>query len=216
MIIQNLLGLAFLMSSDAFINTSFGQVMQIPRSYPVFKREVSNNMYKVTPYFLAMNLVSLMSFWFYPVLCTLFTFYAYSLPVHTIQALFGWMGALTLVSFCGSAFGMMWGCILTNEITALMLNQMCVVLFNMGSGMMVNTGSSSNYVIKALSWISPLHYSVELLMYRLLDGKNELLVQEIDTYLGFTYGDTHCYIFLTCFFFVTMFVAWIFILQRST
>lgn len=173
-------------------------------------------MYKVTPYFLAMNCVSLLSFWFYPVIVTVCTFYGFGMPVTTFTALFGWMGALTLVSFCGSAFGMMWGCILTNEITALLLNQLCVVLFNMGSGMMVNTGSSSNFVIKALSWISPLHYCVELLMYRLLDGKNPFIVAEIESYLGFTYGVAHCYIYLACFFVVTMFVAWLFILQRST
>ena len=43
--VANLLGLVFLMIMDQLIETSFGQVMMIPKIYPVFKREVQNNMY---------------------------------------------------------------------------------------------------------------------------------------------------------------------------
>lgn len=42
----------------------------------------------------------------------------------------------------------------------------------MGSGMMINIGSGSRWLIKGLAWVSPLKYSCELLMDRLLDGKN--------------------------------------------
>jgi len=139
----------------------------------VFKREISNTMYKVTPYFLAINCVALLSFWFYPVITTSCIFYGLGLRVQSARAFFDWMGTLTLTAFCGSAFGMIWGCSLTSPIPGLALNQLCVALFSMGSGMLVNTGSSSSYLIKFLSWISPLHYSLELLMYRLLDGRNE-------------------------------------------
>jgi len=133
-------------------------------------------MYKVTPYFLAVNSVALMSFWFYPIITTTCVFYGLGMPIHTARAFFDWMGALMLTAFCGSAFGMMWGCVLTDGITALMLNQLFVLLFSLGQGFMVNTSSSAKIVIKILSWISPLHYTTELLMYRLLDGKNEIIV----------------------------------------
>ena len=43
--VANLLGLVFLMIMDQLIETSFGQVMMIPKIYPVFKSEVQNNMY---------------------------------------------------------------------------------------------------------------------------------------------------------------------------
>lgn len=184
--------------------------------YPVFKREISNNMYGVSPYFLAVNCCSLLSFWFYPLLVSCFLFFILGLPVIDFFAFFQFWATLTMICCCGSAFGMMWGCILTNEIVAIAINQMFVILFNMGSGMLINTGSSANFFIKGLSWISPIHYACELLMFRFLDGKNELVSSTIKEYLGFTYTPIHCYVYMACFFFVIMILGWIAIYQRSS
>jgi len=143
----------------------------------VFKREITNTMYKVTPYFLAINCVALLSFLFYPIITTSCVFYGLGLPVSTARAFFDWMGTLTMTAFCGSAFGMMLGCYFTNEITAMLVNELSLILISMGSGMLVNTGSSASFVIKFITWISPIHYSCDLLMYRLLDGRKEYIVE---------------------------------------
>ena len=82
-----------------------------------------------------------------------------------------------MTAFCGSAFGMMLGCYFTNEITAMLVNELLIILISMGSGMLVNTGSSASFVIKFITWISPIHYSCDLLMYRLLDGRKEYIVE---------------------------------------
>ena len=39
-IVQNLLGLAYLLSTDIFMKLSFGQVLQIPTNLPLYLREI--------------------------------------------------------------------------------------------------------------------------------------------------------------------------------
>jgi hypothetical protein len=53
-----------------------------------------------------------------------------------------------------------------------MYAQLCIILFNMGAGFLANAGNNSNKVILFLSWISPLHYSCEMLFRRILNGYN--------------------------------------------
>jgi hypothetical protein len=50
---------------------------------------------------------------------------------------------------------------------------MIIILFSFGAGMYANTGKSANILVKLMSWLSPLHYSCELLLRRLFDGKNK-------------------------------------------
>lgn len=78
-LVINLLGMSFLIIQDGFIETSFGQVLQIPQAYPVFKREVSGKMYSPLAYYLAKQFVSIMSFLIYPLLLTLFGYWSFAL-----------------------------------------------------------------------------------------------------------------------------------------
>jgi hypothetical protein len=52
---------------------------------------------------------------------------------------------------------------------------------------------NSGYFVRFLGWISPLHYDIELLMRRLLDGKNKLVSREVLIFLGYDYGAETCY-----------------------
>ena len=144
-------------------------------------------MYGVTAYYLAVNSMALFSFWFYPLITGCITFACFGLTNHTFKALCGWLSILVLITFGGSAFGNMLGCVLTESISGIVVNQMFVILFNMGSGLFINTNSSSTFVVKFLSFISPVHYATELIMFRLLNDKNELLRQKLLDYLGFDY-----------------------------
>ena len=51
--VMNYMGLAFLASSDIFQIMAFAKIMQMPQIYPVFIREVTNNMYSATSFYFA-------------------------------------------------------------------------------------------------------------------------------------------------------------------
>jgi hypothetical protein len=59
----------------------------------------------------------------------------------------------------------------------------------MGAGFLVNTNSSSRWIIKFLGWISPLKYATQLLLVRVLDGKDQVISDGVLSYFGYTYPD---------------------------
>jgi hypothetical protein len=51
--LQNYVGLTFLVSVDCFVTMGMAQILEIPSIYPVFTREISNNMYSTSTFYLA-------------------------------------------------------------------------------------------------------------------------------------------------------------------
>ena len=76
---SNFLGLAYLVASDEVISCAFAQVLQIPQVRPIFIREVSNRMYGVSAYYLAMTCYTLVMFIVYPIAATLISFFFFDL-----------------------------------------------------------------------------------------------------------------------------------------
>lgn len=151
--------------------------MTIPLTYPVFKREIQNNMYDPAAYFFAKLLASILTFFFYPLLCTTFTIWFFGLPVLTFVTYLSWALDLTLVAFTGSAFGMMIGCIISDGTTAILVCNLCVLFFSLGGGLFTNINSS--WFAKFLGFVSPLDYGSELILRHLLNGKTEAATQLI-------------------------------------
>lgn len=60
-------GLAFLITNLISQSSAFGVIAQMPVQVPVFKRELANNMYTPTTYFLGRYLSNLIFQLFYPV-----------------------------------------------------------------------------------------------------------------------------------------------------
>ncbi len=70
-----------------------------------------------------------------------------------------------------------------------MVAQFFVIVFNMGAGFLTNTSSDGGLLARILSYISPLHYSCELLLRRILAGRKPEAVNEyILNYFGYTHG----------------------------
>lgn len=166
------MGLTFLTISDMFINMTFGQVTSLPQIYPVYKREISNNMYNVTASYFARVAVSICTFFFYPFLLTLFSIWFYSLPYMGIKGFCEYWGILTIMAFVGSSFGMTMGCIVPDSTKAMGIAQLFVMMFNMGAGFLQNTSNGANPAIRFLSWVSPMHYACELMLGRILAGRD--------------------------------------------
>lgn len=114
-IYSNLIGLAFLVGSDQFINSCFGQILQIPHYNPIFKREHANNMYSVHAYYLSMVSQILSFGWMYPAIITLCTFYFYGLEYDSAADLFTYMVILFLLYLGGVFFGLFCGTLTDNE-----------------------------------------------------------------------------------------------------
>lgn len=116
----NLMGLTFLTTQDMFVNMCFGQVMALPQSYPVYKREIANNMYSITASYYSRVTVATMTFFFYPFLLTTCSIWFYDLQMMGIKGFCQWWGILTITAFVGSSFGMTMGCLFPVGNTAQM------------------------------------------------------------------------------------------------
>ena len=110
-LVKNLAGFSYLMVIDQVVNMLIGQVIQVPQTYPIFKREVSNNMYGASSYYFARTLVSMMNYFFYPFLLTLCMIWFIGLPVLNFTVVVGWCLDLLLLCLVGCAVGLTLGCI---------------------------------------------------------------------------------------------------------
>lgn len=125
-------------------------------------------MYKPSSFYLAIVIASIMSFLFYPLIVSIFSFWMFGLDNHSFSSFLYWTTVLTLEASCGFAFGMMLGTLINQENTAISTNLLCAMMFSFGGGMYANTGKNANPIIKVISYISPIRYSSELLMRRIL------------------------------------------------
>ena len=100
--------------------------------------------------------------WIYPVLLSMVSFYCFQFEARAFTDLLTYMAALTAIAFSGSFFGLSVGTITDDQNTAILIGNMCNMCFNFGAGCFANTGADANPVIKFLSWISPMHYGVQI------------------------------------------------------
>ena len=137
---MNMLGLAFLIGSDSFITMSFSQVLQIPVQRSIFMREVNNRMYSTTAYYLASCAAAIVTFFLYPLMTALVSFFFFDFDDSSFVAFLIWLGILVLTAFAGSFWGQMFGTFMKNEVAAVQLNMLFIILFSFGGGLYANTG----------------------------------------------------------------------------
>lgn len=113
----------------------------MPQTYPIFKREVSNNMYGPSAYYFARVLISIMTFFFYPFLLTLCMIWFIGLPVLTFFVFVSWCLDLLLILLVASSIGMTIGCIVPESSQAILMANLVVIMFNLGAGLLANTNS---------------------------------------------------------------------------
>lgn len=117
---------------------TFGPVLEIPQTFPVFKRERAGNMYSTTSFYFAKISVAFIRYLIYPFFLTFFSVWFFGLPL-TPMTVFGWWGVLTLVALVFSAFGFVLGCILPySERMAPVVGEAIFSLMAMGAGFVIN------------------------------------------------------------------------------
>lgn len=203
---KNWMGLVNFCATDQFITMSMAQVMIIPRLRPIYNREKANNMYQATSYFLAMWATSALSFIAYPFLAATMSFYYLGFENSNFTNYLQWLLVILVMALSGSSFGFMFGCLLDDEMSALMINQACILAFNFGSGLFASN-NGANFVIKFLAWISPFRYASESMMRTFLKDKDN--VQVIFDRYNYDYGSAYC-IMMCAFLFLGFFaLSWI-------
>ena len=109
----------------------------------------------------------------------------------------------------GFSFGMMLGTIISDENTAISVNLLFAMLFSLGGGMYASTGDGANPLIKVISYISPIRFSSELLLRRIMHGK--LGEEAVLNQFGYTWTPQNCVLALITFTLVSFFSGWIII-----
>ena len=165
-------GMAFLAGSDQFINMCFTQIMLIPEYYPIFAREYANHMYTIHSYYFAVIAQVLTYVWLYPVLLSLTSFYCFGFVDHAASDLFTYMATLYCIALCGAMFGVTTGTMTSNGIVALLIGNFAIIIFMFGSGCIANTGEGMNPIVQVITWVSPMHYGIELLFKQITDDLN--------------------------------------------
>ena len=108
----------------------------------------------------------------------------------------------------------MFGTFFENEVAAVQLNMLFLILFNFGGGFYANTGEGQNPFVRIISLVSPMRYSAELLMRQELKEKavSEYLLENI----GYTWGNWACCMLLLFFSYVTFLIGWIVIVAKTS
>ena len=207
------MGLSFLVASDQFITCSFAQVLQIPIVRPIMIRELSNRMYGVNAYYLSMVTTTVTLFITYPIVVTLTSFWFFEFDEHGFGAMMDFMLIMILTAFAGGFWGFTFGSLMKNEVSATQLNMLFLIMFSFGGGFYANTGSGQNIAVRLISYISPMRYSTELLMSRVVAGKpGGDAVLEL---LGFTWGSPLCLALLSGFSLTCFIAGWIILLYKT-
>lgn len=114
---MNLLGLAYIISTDVFIKLGFGQVYQIPTRLPIYNREIQNHMFTATSYYLSICIGSFMLTWFYPVIVGFMTFYFLDLKARSFGDMLEFTFILWLIGMAGCYTGITFGTIFDSDNT---------------------------------------------------------------------------------------------------
>jgi hypothetical protein len=161
-LMSNLLGLSYLVCFDVFVVMIFGQIMQFPKNQPVLHREVDNNMYRPTAYFLAQSMTAFLLMWFYPFVVTLFSYWLYGFRNHAIGDFFAWALSLACLGYCGAFFGLIAGTFFSDLVRAMTTLTSVVAILNLGSGLYTNLASTTNALVWLITLISPMRYGCEI------------------------------------------------------
>lgn len=98
-------------------------------------------MYGVSAYYLASITTMTTMFILYPISLSLTSFFFYNFDEHSFGALMDWMFILIMIALAGGFWGFSFGTICENEISAIQLNMLAIILFIFGGGLYANTGS---------------------------------------------------------------------------
>lgn len=149
---------------------------------------------------------------FYPFVVGFGTFWFIDPFNQTNENLFKWIGVLFITAAIGSSYGFMVGCLFDNDQVGIIWMLYTVIVFDMGAGIFTNL-RDANFVVKFLSYISPLNFANQLLMSRLLDlNPSKDIALE---YYDFTYKESTCILVLIGYGVLYFLIGWVLLYIKS-
>lgn len=118
-------------------------------------REIVNQMYSPSAFYLAKQLVSTLTFFFYPFIVSLSSYFFLGFPVMTFESYMHYALICALTAYSGSQYGFMMGTIWGDCLMAANMNQMTISILSFGGGLAANIGKEANWIIKIISLIAP-------------------------------------------------------------
>ena len=170
-------------------------------------------MYAATPYYLALATSSVLTFVLYPIVASFTSFYFFGLEESSVESLLTWMAILMLCAISGAFWGYALGTFVEADSTATSANMLSIMFFCYGAGIYVNMATGANAVVRTLSYISPIRYSCELLLRRVVAGK--LGGEKVLEAFGFEWGSDYCMMMLMLWTLLCFITGWIVIVWKT-
>ena len=73
----------------------------------------------------------------------------------------------------------------------------------------MTNNADPNIFVRFATWVSPMHYSCELLFRRILKGRRQIIQTQLLSYFGYDYGVQTCYLVLLGFYLVFLLLGWL-------
>ena len=88
-----------------------------------------------------------------------------------------------------------------------------IFTFGFGGGILINTGSGASWIVKLISYISPLRYASEIILRRLTEYRT--VQEDILEYYGYTYGLGWCFGLMIAFTVFCFFLGWFILVMKN-
>ena len=120
-ITSNFIGLAFIVTTEEYTFSALHQVLRIPDRVPIFNREYSNHMYSISAYYVAAIVSALTTSWIYPLSAGGIGYYWFGFEDRSFADFLYYEIGLIVTCLAGNFLGFMFGCMFTEQVTALAL-----------------------------------------------------------------------------------------------
>jgi ABC-type multidrug transport system permease subunit len=184
----------------------FGVLLQFLDERPLFLRENANKTYGVLSYYLSKQMVDTPYLLLLPFIFAQLVYYGTGITVDIGRVLIFNLGLLLQV-WCSSALGIFIGTIFKNDQIAFIFGPALLLPVILFSGFTVNLNSV--YVwLRWLQYISPIRYTIEILVRNEFDGNDRYITTEglssntlggssgVAEQFGYTLGIFNCMLIL--------------------
>ena len=135
---------------------------------PVYYRERKSELYGIPAYYFGTLLSAMTIMAYYPILINSLVYHFIEFDDTSSSAIAIWISALSLHCLVGLSYGLFFGAVFEHENSAIQLLNLSTLIFNMGGGTFANVGGDSSWFQKFISYISPMRYTGEILLRRLI------------------------------------------------
>ena len=119
-------------------------------------------MYSSSAYYFANVLSIALTLWVYPVAGGIVAFYFFEIDDSSFTDCLYWLLGLLVIAWCGRMLGLAVGAAVTDPIKALGISAIVQMFATDTGGCFSNIGANASPIVKWLSNVTPVRYSLEI------------------------------------------------------